>query len=74
MSYAGHDGLDNLIVIYDSNDVTLDKMADFTQSEVIFLIRWIIMNGVTKNVVIVENVINWNIKQFIEYIQHHQKL
>lgn len=30
-SYAGHDGLDNLIVIYDSNDVTLDKMADFTQ-------------------------------------------
>jgi len=31
--YAGHDGLDNLIVIYDSNDVTLDKMADFTQSE-----------------------------------------
>jgi hypothetical protein len=36
MSYAGHDGLDNLIVIYDSNDVTLDKMADFTQSEVLF--------------------------------------
>jgi len=32
-SYAGHDGLDNLIVIFDSNDVTLDKMADFTQSE-----------------------------------------
>ena len=32
-SYAGHDALDNLIVIYDSNDVTLDKMADFTQSE-----------------------------------------
>jgi transketolase len=32
-SYAGHDGLDNLIVIYDSNDVTLDKMADYTQSE-----------------------------------------
>lgn len=32
-SYAGHDGLDNLILIYDSNDVTLDKMADFTQSE-----------------------------------------
>merc|ERR1712151_1468810 len=31
-SFAGHDGLDNLIVIYDSNDVTLDKMADFTQS------------------------------------------
>merc|ERR1719460_2078628 len=32
-SFAGHDGLDNLIVIYDANDVTLDKMADFTQSE-----------------------------------------
>lgn len=32
-SYAGHDGLDNLIVVYDANDVTLDKMADFTQSE-----------------------------------------
>jgi transketolase len=31
-SYAGHDGLDNLIIIYDANDVTLDKMADFTQS------------------------------------------
>jgi len=31
-SFAGHDGLDNLIIIYDSNDVTLDKMADFTQS------------------------------------------
>jgi transketolase len=32
-SFAGHEGLDNLIVIYDSNDVTLDKMASFTQSE-----------------------------------------
>lgn len=31
-SFAGHDGLDNLILIFDSNDVTLDKMADFTQS------------------------------------------
>lgn len=31
--FAGHEGLDNLIVIYDANDVTLDKMADFTQSE-----------------------------------------
>merc|ERR1719221_803820 len=31
-SFAGHDGFDNLILIYDSNDVTLDKMADFTQS------------------------------------------
>jgi len=30
-SFAGHDGLDNLILIYDQNDVTLDKMADFTQ-------------------------------------------
>ena len=30
---AGHVGLDNLILIYDSNDVTLDAMADVTQSE-----------------------------------------
>jgi len=32
-SFAGHFGLDNLILIYDSNDVTLDAMADATQSE-----------------------------------------
>tara|TARA_B100001248_G_C27399840_1_gene469200 strand:+ start:2442 stop:4445 length:2004 start_codon:yes stop_codon:yes gene_type:complete len=32
-SFAGHFGLDNLIIIYDSNDVTLDAMADKTQSE-----------------------------------------
>ncbi|CEL92743.1 unnamed protein product [Vitrella brassicaformis CCMP3155] len=30
---AGHEGFDNLIVLYDANDVTLDKMADYTQSE-----------------------------------------
>ena len=30
---AGHQGLDNLILIYDSNDVTLDAMAAKTQSE-----------------------------------------
>ena len=30
---AGHLGLDNFILIYDSNDVTLDAMADATQSE-----------------------------------------
>jgi transketolase len=30
---AGHLGLDNYILIYDSNDVTLDAMADVTQSE-----------------------------------------
>merc|ERR1719163_2145705 len=30
---AAHEGLDNLIVLYDANDVTLDKMAEFTQSE-----------------------------------------
>ena len=30
---AGHLALDNLILIYDSNDVTLDAMADATQSE-----------------------------------------
>ncbi len=32
-SLAGHLGLDNLILIYDSNDVTLDAAADKTQSE-----------------------------------------
>ncbi len=32
-SFAGHVGLDNLILIYDANDVTLDAMADVTQSE-----------------------------------------
>lgn len=32
-SLAGHLGLDNLILIYDSNDVTLDAMANVTQSE-----------------------------------------
>jgi len=32
-SFAGHQGLDNLILIYDSNDVTLDAMAEKTQSE-----------------------------------------
>jgi len=30
---AGHLGLDNLILFYDSNDVTLDAMANVTQSE-----------------------------------------
>ncbi len=32
-SLAGHLGLDNFILIYDSNDVTLDAMADASQSE-----------------------------------------
>ena len=32
-SFAAHVGLDNLILIYDSNDVTLDAMAEKTQSE-----------------------------------------
>lgn len=32
-SFAAHVGLDNLILIYDSNDVTLDAMAEVTQSE-----------------------------------------
>jgi transketolase len=31
--FAAHEKLDNLIVIYDSNEVTLDKMAEYTQSE-----------------------------------------
>ncbi|WOO39503.1 transketolase [Rubellicoccus peritrichatus] len=32
-SFAGRFGLDNLIMFYDSNDVTLDAMADKTQNE-----------------------------------------
>jgi transketolase len=32
-SFAGHYKLDNLVLIYDSNDVTLDAMADASQSE-----------------------------------------
>ncbi|MCX6906591.1 MAG: transketolase, partial [Verrucomicrobia bacterium] len=32
-AFAGHFGLDNLILIYDANDVTLDAMAKATQSE-----------------------------------------
>ncbi|MDO8542778.1 MAG: transketolase [Opitutaceae bacterium] len=33
VAFAGHQKLDNLILIYDSNDVTLDAMAAKTQSE-----------------------------------------
>jgi transketolase len=33
VAFAGHQGLDNLILIYDSNDVTLDAMAAKSQSE-----------------------------------------
>jgi transketolase len=33
IAFAGHNGLDNLVLIYDSNDVTLDAMAKVTQSE-----------------------------------------
>ena len=33
VEFAGHQRLDNLILIYDSNDVTLDAMASKTQSE-----------------------------------------
>jgi len=32
-AFAAHEKLDNLIVLYDSNEVTLDKMAEYTQSE-----------------------------------------
>merc|ERR1712151_1107800 len=32
-AFAAHNGLDNLVYMFDSNDVTLDNMADFTQSE-----------------------------------------
>ena len=31
--FAAHEKLDNLIVMYDANEITLDKPADFTQSE-----------------------------------------
>jgi transketolase len=33
IAFAGHNRLDNLVLIYDSNDVTLDAMAVLTQSE-----------------------------------------
>jgi transketolase len=33
IAFAGHNGLDNLVLIYDSNDVTLDAMAELSQSE-----------------------------------------
>lgn len=33
IAFAGHNALDNLILIYDSNDVTLDAMAEVTQGE-----------------------------------------
>lgn len=33
IAFAGHQKLDNLILIYDANDVTLDAMADKTQGE-----------------------------------------
>ncbi len=33
VTFAGHQRLDNLVLIYDSNDVTLDAMARATQSE-----------------------------------------
>lgn len=32
-AFAGHNGLDNLILIYDCNSITLDAAADKTQSE-----------------------------------------
>jgi len=31
--FAAQEKLDNLIILYDSNEVTLDKMAEYTQSE-----------------------------------------
>ncbi|RYX82302.1 transketolase [bacterium] len=33
VTFAGHNGLDNLILIFDANGVTLDAMAEVTQSE-----------------------------------------
>ncbi len=37
VAFAGHQKLDNLILIYDANDVTLDAMAAKTQSESVAL-------------------------------------
>lgn len=37
LAFAGHQQLDNLILIYDSNAVTLDAMANTTQSEDVVL-------------------------------------
>jgi transketolase len=34
-AFAAHEGLDNLIVLYDSNNVTLDQMASYSQSETV---------------------------------------
>jgi len=36
-AFAAHEKLDNLIVLYDANEVTLDKMAEYTQSEDIIM-------------------------------------
>merc|ERR1712038_2210740 len=32
-AFAAHEKLDNLIIMHDANEVTLDKMAEYTQSE-----------------------------------------
>merc|ERR1712106_5499 len=32
-AFAAHEKLDNLVILYDANEVTLDKMAEYTQSE-----------------------------------------
>merc|ERR1712038_1280192 len=32
-TFAAHEKLDNLAILYDANEVTLDKMAEYTQSE-----------------------------------------
>jgi len=36
-AFSAHEKLDNLIVLYDANEVTLDKMAEYTQSEDIIM-------------------------------------
>jgi transketolase len=36
-AFAAHEKLDNLVVLFDSNEVTLDKMAEYTQSEDILM-------------------------------------
>merc|ERR1712174_111443 len=48
--FAAHEKLDNLIVLYDANEVTLDKMAEYTQSEDILKRYEAYVDGAKKNI------------------------